>query len=111
MEQIKAKIKVCGGGSPGYAFRTIDAYLYEIQGVKILLHEDYVKKGTYTCTEYYSGRSIIKDAKTMQEALNEVNKRIFEKGVDYTMKKIKLNLMEEEPANKPDHCLWCGKPV
>jgi len=111
MEQINAMIRIKNRNGPEGSFNDEEkpGYLYDIQGVKVFLHEDVYKPGTYTATEYYTGRSLAAKKTTMQEALDDVNKRIFEKGFEEVMKQVKLTADKEGFCNKPDHCLWCGK--
>jgi hypothetical protein len=75
MEAINANIRVIR-----HEVQQVTGYLYDIQGIQVLLHPDIDIPDKFACTEYTTGKSLMKKKDTMQEALDATAARIFEKG-------------------------------
>lgn len=75
MEKIKAKVRV---RKKVWVDDTaeVDGYLYNIQGIFVILHADQYQPDTFSCTEYRTGRYLAKQYPDMQSALNACNERI-----------------------------------
>lgn len=95
MEQEKLNIRIVHK-----SVVVVDGYVYNIGGMDLILHEDHFKKGTYTCSEYLTGRTLVKQLPDMQTALNEVTDKISKVNKEKVQKKM-VDIAEEEGYINP----------
>ena len=79
----------------------VSGYLYKIGDFDVVLHEDHYKKGTYSCSDYFTGLKMISQMPDMQSALDAVTKRIAECDAPAILNTRNKIIKEEGYMNEP----------